>query len=311
MRIRRVVIPLVLLVGVGAGLLFRGKQNKTPLERPGIGTLVRGQDLPKPPEVTNLPVSHPPIIPPIKPTTPIIKSSSIKKTEIDVSEWFKKIEELAGRDIIELDGIELFPSPENLTFDPNGYGCTRIETPTGGSGYIDAWMPKGIIDMTLAGGEEFNENLETLFGVFPAPNVNIYFEVTDSIGGIPYGKYSLKYSDSGKSYLHNFVWNNGAEEFYTNQGGFLYLVDKQGIRISPNPIWRLMTESTEDGDFFNQEMFLVSNPSIRFTLGSHMGSYEFFIRLRSSCPGGDMLPRFLRITQDNFADFVQKAYGKN
>jgi len=313
-KVRRILIPLALLAGIGSGIFYLGKKYQAPLDQSKIETLDRGQNLNKPPELTKPLITQPPtIIPPLEPAILVSKPSTVSKTEIDISERFKRLEELAGKDIIELDNIELFPSPENFIFDPEkGYGCTRIETSAGESGYIDAWMPKGIIDMTLAGGEEFNENLATLYGVFPAPSPNIYFEVTDSIGGISYGKLSNGvYLREAKSYLYNFVWNNGAEEFYMNQGGFLYLVDKQGIRISPNPIWKLMTESTGNSDYFNQEMLLVNNPSIRLTLGSHMGSYEFFIRLRSSCPGGDMLPRFLRVNQDNFAKFVRKAYGKD
>ncbi len=312
MKVRRILIPLALLVGIGSGIFFLGKQNRSCVEPPKRGSLDRGNNTPKLPEITNLPhISPPSSFPLVKPTTPIAGPNIVKKSEIDISERFKRLEELAGRDVIELDGVDLFPSPENLTFDPNGYGCTRIETPTGKSEYIDAWMPKSIIDMTLARGEEFNENLVTLYGVFPAQRNDIYWEATDSMGGISYGKTSMRYSEKTKSYLYNFVWNNGVEEFYINRDGFMYPTNEHGFLISEIPIWHFNTESEDGGSYYHEEMILLSNPKFKLILGSNVGAYEFFIRLRSSCPGGDMLPRFLRITQDNFADFVRKAYGKN
>ena len=196
MRVRRVLIPLALLAGIGTGILYLGKKCQAPLNQPKIETLDRGQNLNKPPELTKPLITQPPtIIPPPEPAIPTSKPNTTPKTEINISERFKRLEELAGKDIIELNDIELFPSPENFIFDPEKvYGCTRIETSTGESGYIDAWMPKMLIDKVLAGGEEFEQEFDTLDGVFPAPKGDIYYEITDSISGVPLGRISYKYT---------------------------------------------------------------------------------------------------------------------
>lgn len=204
-----------------------------------------------------------------------------------------------GKDVHSVDSI----NAAKILRDDEGKLCSEIHAEGKLLGYLRPMFPYLFIEQIAQG----KPGPDTLYDIFPHPIENLYFDVTDSKTGMVLGKTVSDYAPKGKGMIDRLVWNDGTEEVFITRDDFMHHADKIGGIVDQSPIWR--SEITSQEDFRLEEWILISDESIRITIGGHMDAYRILARLQSGCgEGAAFLPEFIEVTPENFAQFVKKSF---
>jgi len=203
------------------------------------------------------------------------------------------------KDIHSVDSI----NAAKILRDDEGALCSEIHADGKLLGYLRPMFPDLFIEQIAQG----KPGPYTLCDIFSHPIENLYFDITDFKTGMVLGKTVSDYAPQGKGMIDRLVWNDGTEELFVQRDNLMFRADNAGGIIDQNPVWR--SEITSQEDLRLEEWKLISDESIKVTIGGHMDAYRVLARLQSECSeGAAFLPEFIEVTPENFAQFVQKSF---
>jgi len=203
------------------------------------------------------------------------------------------------KDVHSVDSI----NAENIIRNADGKLCSEIYLNGQPLGYLRPGFPYRHIDEVAQG----KPGPYTLYDIFPHPIENLYFDITDSKTGMVLGKTVSYYAPKGEGMIDRLVWNDGKEEVFITRDNFMYHADNAGEIVDQNPVWRMEVSSQKDLRL--EEWILISDESIRISIGSHMDAYRVLARLQSGCgEDAEMLPEYIEVTPENFTQFIRGSF---
>jgi hypothetical protein len=214
----------------------------------------------------------------------------------------RQIQSQTGKEEKDVHSVDSINAAKILR-DDEGALCSEIHADGKLLGYLRPMFPNLFIEQIAQG----KPGPYTLCDIFSHPIENLYFDVTDSKTGMVLGKTVSYYAPRGEGMIDRLVWHDGTEEVFITRDKFIYHADNAGEIVDQDPIWRMEVSSQDDLRL--EEWILISDESIKVTIGSHMDAYRVLARLQSGCgEGAAMLPEYIEVTPENFAQFVKKSF---